>query len=340
MSLLRSTGDGAFVAEVRAAMEDHGRLGAAQTSAMIEAYLQSREAQMEAQLRQEIAGEAEKAQREREGHDRAREKVLAKLSMVQQTLAQTANGMGNLRKVGILHCFFHRWLEIRRDRQVRLEQLAQFRLYSSQLAASRCFQRWRFLALRRRVQQQQARQKKKWTTHEKALTQKMEDLTRELEAEKHRNAELDGKLRESFLRGVSALNREAFQVLRGEKSDHDIAVIEEILGKELGKSSTTIEGPPPATVSPVEGPRRAERGPASGPSLASSGVCPVHRVDNERNFYHRCYAPSTCEYGPPKAANDSAPRMPFHVRIDNTQVPSYNAGPRIRTLPAKTSGRR
>ncbi|CCW60128.1 unnamed protein product [Phytomonas sp. EM1] len=331
MPLVKSTDDDAFVEEVRAVMDDHCRRKREHTSAMIEEYLRRREKQFEDKVRHEIACQEEKARQEKHAHEDATAKVLERLSRAHAQLARVANNLGGLNSSRIQQRYFHRWLHIRAYRRETRGREAQYRLLLSRLSAFHCFGQWRLFVAARREHRQQVRQTKRFNTREKELLQRVDGLTGELDVEKRRSEELDEKLKEAFVRGISALNREAFQALRGDQSEGDIAAIEEILGKSTTQRSSAAASPRKTEVGQTEAPARKESG---------SGICPVHMLDAERNFYHRCYAPSTCEYGPRKAANAASSHTPFYVRVDSKGVPSYNAGPVIKTQSTRTTGRR
>lgn len=155
--------------------------------------------------------------------------------------------------------------------------------------------------------------------HEVYVQSRERKLRAELNAAKaalssleRKRSEVDEQTKEAFVRGVCALNREAVQVLHvGQTGDDETEAIESIL---RGTPSTSSHHAPLAAkeLPPSDSSRFSS-------SCATGRVCPVHHVDEDGVFYHKCYSSRAPHAA---AAQSTSAHRSFVIRVDpNDGVP-------------------
>ncbi|KAG5488675.1 hypothetical protein JIQ42_00289 [Leishmania sp. Namibia] len=324
MPLVRAETDVSFVAEVAenvggacARMSDH-------VSAMIEEYLRRRTQQVRDDAKQELDAvrrqlerriadvEAAKAAEE-ECHHKTKARVMQAAVALQQMSAK-------------LHLtrLFHTWQhcsDVRRERR-RLAEEAHAHI--GKLALFHAYTQWRLLAAARRQNRREAKESHRRDCREQELLGQIEGYQKQLEEERAKDADLNEKLKEAFLRGMCALNREAVHVLHGSEGneDEDVEAIAEILSRESHSRRRSV--------TPV-------RMDSSNPSNTHThAICPVHHVDAKGSFYHPCFSPGYCEYdrrpassAPVSSGAPPSASAPFVVRADPKSARSLDSGPLI-----------
>ncbi|KAK7199990.1 hypothetical protein NESM_000048000 [Novymonas esmeraldas] len=324
MPLVEAVTDDAFVAEVAeevsttcARMNDH-------VSAMIEEYLRRRVQQVRDSAKQELevvrqqleqriaTAEAGKAVEE-EQHLRTKARV-----------AQFADTMQRAHtRVHVERAFltWQRCADLRRARRRMSEELLA---RTERLGVFRTYVQWRLLAAARRQRRLEVSESQRRGCREQELLGQIEVYQRQLEEERANNVSLSEKLKDAFVRGVCALNREAVQVLHGseENQDEDVEAIAEILRSESHSRHRSV------TPGHVDSSTLSHAHP--------HGVCPAHLVDSRGVFYHPCYAPGYCEYDRrpqprPQASSDAAAAAatPFVVRGDLQSTRTVDSGPLV-----------
>lgn len=325
MPLVNAENDESFVLEVGDAVRESCTRTNDHICAMIEEYLRRRIAKVRSEMEEArdtqiaqmnaalSAVEAEKAA-EQEGHASARRQLAKAAEALQHKDA----------RMRLQHCFFNwkRGVEWRRERRRLANEAGR---HQERLSIFHAYAQWRLFATARRNARLEAAELAKRDRREEELLQQLAASTKLLAEEREKNEALNEKLKEAFVRGMCALNREAVQVLHGadEKQEDDVEAIAEILSRD--SHSRKLSTP------------QAKREEGSSPSSGHNhSICPVHQVDQDGYFYHRCYAPGYCVYDehrprsrtPPSSSSASAsagPPTPFVVRADPRAVRNFNA---------------
>jgi len=209
---------------------------------------------------------------------------------------------------------------------------------------------WRLIAADRRHKRTANQELLQCRRREEALHGQIDVFKEELQHAHTANEEIEKKLKAAFVKGVCALNREAVFALRegdsvGEarpdgSGGDDVAAIEEILTRDHSRrhSSTGLATPSASFGLDMGG----VHNPKLSKTACTSGVCPVHHVDHDGNYFHRCYAPRSCEYAPgiagleydPARSASSNPsrrtHQPIIVHADPKAARRYDAGPPLR----------
>lgn len=321
MPLASAEADASFVAEVSGEIRTSCTRMNEQVSSMIEEYLRRRIESVRQEVQQQCDVQLEQMKLRLESIEGEKSVVEGQHASVKHQLAEAAELLRvRCSRTRMLGCF----LSWKRDAERRREQrclAAQSNQRRERLAAFHCYCQWRLFSAARRSAHLEAAALHARDCREQDLQEELKNSQIMLRDEQEKNAKLSEDLKEAFVRGMCALNREAVQVLHGssETQDGDVEAIAEILSRD-GHS------------------RRQSAAPANAEdSMQSIGqrssICPVHQVDRSGHFYHRCFAPGHCDYAdhcprsrtPPSSDVSPAPPAPFIVRADPQSVRSFNA---------------
>ncbi|KAG5464103.1 hypothetical protein LSCM1_00283 [Leishmania martiniquensis] len=324
MPLVRAETDVSFVAEVAENVGDACARMSDHVSAMIEEYLRRRTQQVRddarkeldavrLQLEQRIAdAEAAKAV-EGERHQKAKDRVV-RVAMALQKMSVKLH----------LTRLFHTWQHCAGVRRERRRLAEEVHVFIGKLALFHSYTKWRLLAEARRQNRLEAKESHKRDCREQELLGQIEGYQKQLEEERAKDAHLNEKLKEAFLRGMCALNREAVHVLHGSEGneDEDVEAIAEILS---GESHSRRRSVTPVCLD------------SFAPSNAHTQViCPVHHVDAKGSFYHPCFSPGYCEYdrrpascAPMSSGAPPSASAPFVVRADPQSAHSLDSSPSV-----------
>lgn len=335
-----SASDTEFVGEVSAHLAQEAERVRTDTAAHIEDYLRRRGQEMREAAELECAHRVAEVQTELWAAAAARDTAT---SVQQRRSGQLARAQGQAAATAALRCRFDTWRRWRDGRREACERAALCALFISRQSLYHFFLQWRLFAAARRQTAAQQEEGRRQRGRESELLGQLEAYRAALEKERRRNDELDGRLREAFVKGMTALNREAVSALRGSTAEEDAAAIHDILtGKSslLGKSSSSASSePPPPPSQPLADPQRHSRSsfarhqaPAAT-APAPADVCPVHHTDAAGRYFHPCYDARHCPYGPQASADSSitsgggsSAHQAFVVRADSRSVRSYDAG--------------
>lgn len=324
MSLVKAENDDSFVAEVAGEVQASCKGMNEHVSAMIKEYLQRRVEQARRDAQQECNVQVEQIKQTVATAESERAAAEERCAFVKKQLAEAAETLHRKdARLRLLGCFlsWKRGVERRRE-QCRLAEESSRR--GRCLAVYQAYLQWRLFAAVRRGTNVEADELKKRESREQELLGQLGAYRELLKTEQAKNETLNEKLKEAFVRGMSALNREAVQVLHGsddKQGDDDVEAIAEILSRSghSQKLSTSRDKTESMTHS----------------SAQHQSICPVHQVDRSGHFYHRCYAPGYCEYyarhsrsrTPPSLSSESpALPSPFVVRADPQAVRNFDAG--------------
>ncbi|CBZ26121.1 conserved hypothetical protein [Leishmania mexicana MHOM/GT/2001/U1103] len=324
MPLVKAETDESFVAEVAenvggacARMNDH-------ISIMIEEYLRRRTQQVRDDAKQELDAVCKQLERRIADAEAAKAAEEARHHKKKAQVMQAAVELQQMHANLHLERLFHIWrrcADVRRERR-RLAEEAH--VYIGRLSLFHAYMQWRLFAAALRQKRLEAKEAHKRDCREQELLGQIEGYQRQLEEERAKDASLNEKLKEAFLRGMCALNREAVHVLHGseENQDADVEAIAEILSRESHSRHRSVT------------PGHMD---SSTPSnLHAHGVCPVHHIDAKGNFYHPCFSPGHCEYdrhsgsrAPVSAAVPPSASGPFVVRADPKSARSIDSSPPV-----------
>lgn len=350
MPLTVATDDAAFVAEVSHEMDEQCRRNREHNTAMIEEYLRRRlqisEEQMKAKLvEQETRMEATFAPIRRE-----KDALAQKLDRTQRQLSNFAGALERAKSALLTERYFNMWTSFRLKRQENRQKAELLAQTNRVRQVYHYYLEWRLLTSKQQQRRRGEAKAKELRCQLEELNGQIDVFKEQLTAERRRSEEMEDRLKDAFVRGVSALNREAVHALHGARSDVDVAAIEDILSKTGGSRRHSM-------VAQVTDSGVSNSGQGKDPSILDDGcctpatisgisnlqgICPVHHIDPDRNFYHRCYAPGSCAYGPAENEKDAAgaaavpKRTPFVVHGNLDAVPNYVAGPQLRIVPSKT----
>lgn len=304
---MKAVNDADFVAEVAQNVEEECTRMNSHVSCMIEEYLRRRVQQVREDLEgmhnirtEELKSMLEDSVTQKSRVEENQKGTVLQLTKVLCTLAHS----GERTRTAQLYHGWRSWTSQRRARRLIAEvQLSKV----NALSVFRSFTQWRLYSAARRQVHERAKQLRVRDCREQELLGQIEIYQKQLAAERERCASLDEKLKEAFLRGMCALNREAVQALHGADDgghEEDVEAIAEILTRDSQS-------------------HRASAVQASNESMQREvdGICPVHHLDHSGNFYHRCFAPDTCAYrseqrSSPPPPPSSPPHAPFLVRAD------------------------
>ncbi|GET93347.1 hypothetical protein, conserved [Leishmania tarentolae] len=324
MPLVKASTDEGFVAEVAesvggtcARMNDH-------ISAMIEEYLRRRTQQVRDDAKQELDAVREQLERRISDAEASKEAEEERHHKKKAQVMQAAVELQKMHEKIHLQCLFHVWrrcADVRRERQ-RLAQEAHVRIV--RLGLFHAYMQWRLFAASLRQKRLEAKEAHKRDCREQELLGQIEEYQRQLEEKRAKDASLNENLKEAFVRGMCALNREAVHVLHGseENQDADVEAIAEILSRESHSRHRSVT------------PGHMDSSTLS--NAPTHGICPVHHIDAKGNFYHPCFSPGHCEYdrysasrAPVSSAAPPSASGPFVVRADPQSARSIDTNPPV-----------
>lgn len=142
-----------------------------------------------------------------------------------------------LRPEGVMIKYFERWKgwAERRLQQRRVSELLQ--CSNQRIHIRQCWGAWRLFSAAKVLRR---RQEVLMRSRERQLIAETNTLKNQLEITEKRQKETDEQTKAAFLRGVSALNREALQVLRGEPGENETEAIASILRGDATISPSSL----------------------------------------------------------------------------------------------------
>lgn len=337
MPLVNATDDNAFVTEVSEEMDVQARRGREHTAAMIDEYLRRRLAAADEHLAAALSAQEARLRAEFSVVQAGRDGLLAELAASRAQLLRAADAMGRAADAAVARRCLAGWTAHAQRRRADQQRAALEAARTADCHTFRAYLKWRLQAAERRQRQASDKEARQLRCTAAELSGQIEVYREELAAERERGAAADERLRAAFVRGVSALNREAVQVLRGgeggggEPAEGDVAAIEEILSRDAATPSAAGGAANARSHRGFSSSGHFGIGAATAAAGAASGhrhqqddaICPVHHTDAENNFYHRCYAPQSCDYSYPHhhhhRAGDRSVRVapqPFVVRAE------------------------
>jgi hypothetical protein len=323
MSLVKAESDGSFVSEVSEEVHTSCARLNEHVCAMIEEYLRRRVEQVRCEMRQECDIQIGQVEKELAIAVAEKSAEVAQRASVSKQLAEAADVLPRKdSRARMLNCFlsWRRGVERRREHRLLAEEANRHR---ERLVVFHAYSQWRLFAAARRSAHLEAAELHQRDCREEELLGQIDVYRNLLEEEHKKNEIMNEKLKEAFVRGMCALNREAVQALHGsdDEQQDDVEAIAAILSRD--SHSRKLSTP------------RGKAEDYTQPGAQHCSICPVHQVDQNGYFYHRCFAPGYCEYDnhhprshtPPSSSNvSSTPPSPFVVRADPRAVRSFNAG--------------
>lgn len=330
MPLVNAESDESFVGEVADEVRATCTRMNEHVSAMIEEYLRRRVEQVRQEVQQECDAQLDQMRLKITIAEGARATEESRYASLKLRLSDTAEALQQKDAKVRMQGFFLSWrcgAERRRERRRLAEEADRHR---ERLAAFQCYSQWRLFAGARRSAYLEAQELHKRDCREQELLGQLDVFQKLLRDEQEKNLKLNEDLKEAFVRGMCALNREAVQVLHGadESQEDDVEAIADILSRDT--HSRRLSTP------------QVKAEDSTRSTTQHQSICPVHQVDRSGHFYHRCFAPGHCEYtqyrphscSPPSSNVSPAPPSPFVVRADPRAVRSFNAGSAV---PARTA---
>ncbi|EPY27450.1 hypothetical protein STCU_05745 [Strigomonas culicis] len=322
---------------------------------MIEEYLRRRTQKIEETVRAEMSAAFAVEQQAWEAERQRARQVAARAERLQHQVLRAAEVLENqsIRITGILA--FRKWMSSATERRALREKAAVAEGHARALLMCRAATRWRLFTVAAQEQKRHQAELQASACQHEELRGEVEQLHREIARLQEEKDGAEAKLKAAFMKGMVALNREAAQALHsGEPDGINEASVEELLGgtpsrtpsqvmlhSGTGKSPALSDGNARTSMrdkyplfTGADGHAAdARRVPAVFPV---PGVCPVHNIDEDGRFYHKCYAPDSCYYGPRGATRESDP---FEVRADPRKAPRHmDAGaPYVRASAASSS---
>ncbi|KPA81227.1 hypothetical protein ABB37_03647 [Leptomonas pyrrhocoris] len=322
MPLVSAENDESFVAEVADEVRATSTRMNEHVCAMLEEYLHRRLGQVRCEMQRECDRQIEHAREEIAAVQAEKAAEEKRHASAKKQLAEAAKALQQRGATAQLLACFVNWMravELHKERRRLAEEANRHQERST------TFQRylqWRLFAAARRSAHLAAVELHERDCREQELQGQIDVYQKTLREEQENNETLNEKLKEAFVRGMCALNREAVQVLHGadDKQEDDVEAIAEILSRDSPSRRISIPQ------------NKTEDTPHSNTHQHPS-ICPVHQVDRSGQFYHRCFAPGYCSYDdrrprsrtPPSSSVSSAPPPPFVVRADPRAVRSFNA---------------
>ncbi|EPY22471.1 hypothetical protein AGDE_13299 [Angomonas deanei] len=305
---------------------------------MVAEYLSRREKEIESRVRLECAAELTK-ERELLVQERQKNTDL-RLSNEKLTIAlhRLAEALGRANKCYMALRCWKDWEAFTRCEKIASLQDTLEQEYVDRQRAAAVVARWREVAAAARERRRAENSAREALLREEELKGEIEALKEALRKESEARRTVEDKSKADLVKSVAALNREAILSLKGEDGEDDAAAIEEILSSHSPvsrKSSTMLEQSQGASGRLDS--RGSLRGSRAVEGASSPPFCPVHGVDEEGNFYHKCYNPNACAYGP--SSTRQREFEPFVVEAQHASrtvsagVPSYRAS---RPPPATT----
>ncbi|CAJ1037949.1 hypothetical protein Q4I32_007994 [Leishmania shawi] len=324
MPLVKAETDERFVAEVAqsvdgacARMNDH-------VSGMIEEYLRRRIQQVHDDAKEELDVVRKQLERRIADAEAAKAAEEERHQKTKTQVAQAAVALQQMQAKLHLKPLFHTWRRCADVHRERRRLAVEAHIHIGRLGMFHAYTQWRLFAAACRQNRLEAKEMHKRDCREQELLGQIEEYQRQLEVEREKDSRLSEKLKEAFVRGMCALNREAVHVLHGseENQDEDVEAIAEILSRESNSRHRSV--------APVHMD-------SSIPSnMHAHDVCPVHHVDARGNFYHPCFALGYCEYDRRQASrspvSSGAPPSasgPFVVCADLQTARSIDSGPLV-----------
>ncbi|KAG5490149.1 hypothetical protein JKF63_00268 [Porcisia hertigi] len=338
MPLVKAETDEGFVAEVAEEVSTACTRMNSHVSVMIEEYLRRRTQQIrdDAQqaldtVRQQLEGGIADAEAERAAEKERYQKMKARVLQVTVRM-QEIHAKHHLTRA------FHTWWRCADLRRARRRLAEKVQAHLVRLGLFHVYTQWRVFAATRHQSRLSSHMAHKSDCREQELIGQIEGYQKQLEEERSNNSSLKEKLKEAFVRGMCALNREAANVLHSSKGgqEEDVEAIAEILSHESHSRHHPVT------------PGHADN--AIPSHTHAHSICPVHHVDPRGNYYHPCFAPGYCEYGrrpTPSAAVSSgtlpSASGPSVVRADPQSARSIDSSPlvslRHQTKPSQTRWR-
>lgn len=224
---------------------------------------------------------------------------------------QCANKLCRVREENAMTRCFEKWKQWAVCRAQQKLEIEKIRNRNERFLLHQIWGRWRLSSAAKLLRK---RQEVLMRSRERKLLSESTQLRNKLEETELRQKEADEQTKTAFVRGVSALNREALQVLRGTTGEDEAEAIESILrGDPTFSSAAQLYSPPfsPQLHSPyLWGQGSAEASPLSGHQK-------MIRDENEKEtkkLSERLYKPQRNQH---TAINSS---MPSPISFGNTDL--------------------